>query len=421
MKSSTKIALMLLSAAALPAASHALAGQETRNGGNVILMEDGKTYELADLHFKSDETGRLSLDREMRFEIERLAVGLELILELRHEDGDGNDFFKHAVLGPYAEFRLTEQLPEDCSFVRASELPLPKDATLAPAGCTLEGVTYLRPSVYHQLPLQQQMLLVLHERMHAFNGRMALAHKMELIQAYSIILEKFFPAYVAALRSSAPDGDAAFSLTNDELQILNRLSTNTRRLISATAPSRRATELTFTRDGGILRSRNVPGQTPLPLWQLDSQQVRLHVGSFIEQGPHVFSVAGYAGGYGGSIRGPIELRRSQWSFRGKVDISGVGSTINGVRIHGFYHESPEPLRIVLKGVQWRNVKMLKLPAGLKSLQIGGEYPGIQTIDGLGQSYEPKHGQTVLQVAQASDWQKIMGEPLPMVRPARSFQ
>ncbi len=409
MKSSVVLLLILISAAVLHPAGHALAGQETRNGGNVIVMEDGKTYRLADLHFKTEESGRLSIDGTIQREIRGLWSGLHLILELGHLDSSGKDFFRHEVLGPYTEFRFTETLPEGCSFLQASELTLPRNAFLAPAGCTLEGVTYLKPSVYHQLPLRQQMLLLLHERMHAFNCSMALVHKMELIQAYEILLEKFFPAYRATVGSEAPEADTEFSLTDQELEILNRLSTRTRQLISATAPSRRATELTFTRDGGILRCRNVPGQTPLPLWQLDHENVRVHVGSTIEQGPFDGMIAYYSGGYGGSIRGSIQFRKAGWHFLGRVDISGVASTVSDVRVFGLLHTSREPLRVQLSGVQWLNVGLL-LPEGLETLQIGGESSPMQTIDGHGRNYRPKQGRRALSVTTQSDWQKIMGGP-----------
>jgi hypothetical protein len=296
----------------------AAAGHETGNGGNVIRLADGKTYELADLRFEVSETGLFRPSGVLRGELLRLWSHLIHALGLTLSSPKGRNLFSSEILSPHVDFRFVSEFPSDCRFLEHSSVALENAEKLLNAGCTLQGVTFLDAQVFGKLSTAQKALLLLHERLHAFAPEMALSHKMQIVRAISILESRYFPALEAM--KADPALAERFEFTPSELATLNLLSFRLRQLTGRTSADQTATDIVFTRHGGLLRSFDVPGQD-FEDWTLRSEGVMISLGSTItvrsQKSPRKAAIIGKN----------LRIIRSTLDFESAPNILGVNASI----------------------------------------------------------------------------------------------
>ncbi len=300
---------------ATPAAA---SGHETGNGGNVIQLADGKSYELVDLRFAVSPNGTFRPSRELREELQLIWSRLIHDLGLSLSTPQGRNLFASEILPPNIDFRFISKFPQECRFLDETAIPLEEGEKLLNAGCTLQRVTYLHAETFSKLSTQQKALLILHERLHAFAPDMPLTHKMQIVGAIAILESRYFPA-LHALRKD-PSLAERFEFTTSELTTLNLLSGRIRELIGRTLPTTRATELVFTQHGGLLRSFAVAGED-VGEWVVGGDGVMISLGSTI-------TVGSLRAHYRGAVTGRnLRIIRSTLDFESAPSILGVNASI----------------------------------------------------------------------------------------------
>lgn len=183
-------------------------GSEGGNGGSVVI--DGKTYQIADLHFVPQEFGQYQFDPELKAKLKSFHdllykhfFGTQVALQ---QDGASIELFDREIFNPLVEYRLVSKLPSDCSFIPQENLPLVK-STVAVA-CTKGKLTFILPDYFSKLDLQQKALLIVHERMHALFPSEPYELKVDVIKALYVLTGR----YQAALDA----GDTSFRFTDEE-------------------------------------------------------------------------------------------------------------------------------------------------------------------------------------------------------------
>ena len=74
------------------------------------------------------------------------------------------DFWRHKVFGSDIQYRYSEELPCEDPF---SVVP-GTDGELVQFACTINRITWFKKSIFEQLSLKDQVLAIIHERLHAF-------------------------------------------------------------------------------------------------------------------------------------------------------------------------------------------------------------------------------------------------------------
>jgi hypothetical protein len=220
------------------APAFATKGTEGGNGGSVVI--DGKTYQIADLHFVPQDFGQFQFDSELKTKLKSFQELLDkhffgTTIALDQERGS-IELFDREVFNPLIEYRLVSKLPSDCTFIPAENLPLVTSAV--PIACTKGKLTFILPDYFSKLDLQQQALLIVHERMHALFPSEPYELKVDVIKALYVLTGRYQAALIA--------GDTSFRFTDEEYDSVRILPYRLNQLYG-----QEHVKWTITREGGV--------------------------------------------------------------------------------------------------------------------------------------------------------------------------
>jgi len=253
-------------------------GDKEGNGGTIVF--NGKTYELADLHFERTEFKQLKMTLKLRRTISFFVGRLESSAFLTLEK-EGKSFESDYIFNPTISYKFVEKLPSNCLFI--SEENLPTNMNFSEAGCTQGSTTYIQAEEFRKLNLAQKALLIIHERLHEYSprenyevktmlikGLYLLATKVELGAQYNehkhltdkqyeslILFERksvaqhplwFFGVQYFLLNLKTRPSEKDFYLNENELAILNNLSRTVSQLNEETTIKKRI----FTKKGAMI-------------------------------------------------------------------------------------------------------------------------------------------------------------------------
>jgi hypothetical protein len=208
------------------------------------------------------------------------------------------DFFRDDVLSTFVEYEFVETLPP-CQFVPRERLP--EEAEVFEAACTQGSRTFIRPDKYALLSVEQRALLLIHERLHDLAPRELIDVKVGFTRGLYRLFSKYWPALDA--------GKETIEWTDEEFSDLNNFSYRAFQLSGR--PTAKANHVAFTRDGGVLKVRELPTRR-LPTWKV-GPGVRVGLGSeFVVTGRPMSRIAGYN----------FDVVRSRIRAQGDLNFSG---------------------------------------------------------------------------------------------------
>lgn len=186
MKTSKIIIKLLI---ALSFSFNLYAGKEAGDGEVLVLKEDG-TYEVASRHFISRDYEDYRLSKDMINFINQLFEQASHKFNTSRSWHD-NEFkgFKKAIYGDLREFRLVEKINEDCRSYEKHELPT--KYTLLDAACTKGQVTYLDKNLLKKIDALNLALILIHEGIHSYNPSYSHESIADIIRAIHVVETKF--------------------------------------------------------------------------------------------------------------------------------------------------------------------------------------------------------------------------------------
>lgn len=224
------------------------AGNETRSGGSVVRTPSGR-LRLADFYFEREGQARVRVGQDLVNTIRRAIDWVDYELRL-----DKLDSLKSAIFGPHSEYIFVEKLPVDCGFLDHTEIN-ERHGDLEPIGCTLGYLTYIVPNKFVELPLEDQALFIVHERLHNVAPKTSYDVKVDVVRAMNLYLEKIYPAKVKAfIETALGKNDLPKEILSDkEIEVLNKLPLRISQLnfVGSHQP-KLFTSLSFTRSGSVV-------------------------------------------------------------------------------------------------------------------------------------------------------------------------
>jgi len=131
-------------------------GKET--GGGYLVQVGPNQYDLADMYFKP-KGNKYTYSDEMTAQLQRLQHilsnwGLQV-----------SDFFNNEIFNLRVEYRLVENLPQDC--IREIDDFSDGELNFHQFACTQGYITYIVPLHFQNLDLFRTVAAIIHERLHA--------------------------------------------------------------------------------------------------------------------------------------------------------------------------------------------------------------------------------------------------------------
>jgi hypothetical protein len=262
---------------------------------------DGKAWDLSTLGLTQPTLNQLVPSGDVAKNLKALQDSFRVDFAISFVNSKKIEFFDDILAAKPGEIVLVTKLPTDCIFTPPENLP--PGVTTVNVGCTKGQITYLVPSILQKMDDTQKALLLIHERLHALAPGESFEVKTDIVKACSILLSRFFPAIKAlpaagpmsprvtptpatvdakgsiilpatppVMPTPSPGTPSSFRFTDDELAIMNRLSTRIEQITHSGGALQTVNNLFFTQDGGYLS-----GFTTNP----DPSSVQMDLGSRI--------------------------------------------------------------------------------------------------------------------------------------------
>mgnify|MGYP000911889112 CR=1 FL=1 len=270
----------------------ARAEHEVLNGGQILRISDSEEYYLADLRFRPIDSHRVTFDADLVAKLRSLRDLLEKSLALRLVSRHGVDLFEDEIFGELVDYRFVSEFPKGCAFTESARFSAdPRVRDLSNVGCTQGSITYLQPSAFRRLDLDQKALLIIHERLHAYAPLEAIEVKAEFTLALAYFDLVFFPGFYevprrALARGNVPDERyCRLNFIEDHpFRVLNEMSRRVRQLNGTRVARSRGTDLRVTRSGALLITTGVAaGSEPEWTFKGDAQPLCLGARIVVDQ------------------------------------------------------------------------------------------------------------------------------------------
>jgi hypothetical protein len=381
---------------------------ESQNGGNGIeVVNNGKTtFTLADFLYKPSNGKKYKITPMLEAQIRKVFNFSRARLNLPIVNKSNENFLEDTILGPRVDYVLVDELPKDiCGFMSKANLPFltsKLNFKMVNAGCTLGYTTYIVEKYFKYFMStspDQIPYFFIHERTHAIADRELIKNKAELVHALWVINTKYLPALddVSANKN--------FQFNDEELRVVNLLPDRWRKLMKLTTKDDVIGDFVFTREGGLLITKHVPGDL-LPVHPKDEyysswsivnpvgikEGVTLTLGTIIESlgevepdehdGDEVLKLfvraRGNTIGFHLNSIGGINLRLENVKLRfwGHIDLLGIKSTLRNLEITRAASHSRDisvPLenpKLEFHNIELSNLKELVLLPNIAKYKFG---------------------------------------------------
>lgn len=168
-------------------ASASFAGKEAGDGELAILKEDG-TYEVAVKHFIPNEYKDYKLSKEMKTFIAQLLKQTKTKLSLSILGTKKDPDFRDKIYGDLREFRLVDEI-KGCKGYEEGELP--SDKKFHKAACTQGYITYINRKILEKMDTLNFALLLIHEGIHSYDRSYSHEFIADIIRAIEVVETKF--------------------------------------------------------------------------------------------------------------------------------------------------------------------------------------------------------------------------------------
>lgn len=165
------------------------AGKEAGDG-EVVIVKEGSSYEVASRHFIAADYDEYKLSKDMvKFVDKLLDQAIRKIYTGSILDSKELNLFKKSIYGNLREFRLVDKIDKDCRSYEKHELPT--KYMLLDAACTSDKITYLDRNILNRIDALNLALILVHEGIHSYNGTYSHEFIADIIRALHTVETKF--------------------------------------------------------------------------------------------------------------------------------------------------------------------------------------------------------------------------------------